>query len=434
MNAQQMPTAAGGQDGEGEESSLGGVVVEPGSAVKSALNDISSAQTLLTQQTWGTGNVAAGLAATLTQGLLDEAAWSLTTWQNSIESVKSSVAETVGIPLVHQLSQLSLIGTLLLPTLAQAALGGAAATVPLVGLFGAPDTATQVAQLIAQAQPNSLVYGVVPFVVYGENEIIYLSVNGGPRIPVEIDSGSSGLVTTRQYVGTLGSPTSGPKNGGYGNDVNSVRYNYNNYAATINFGGGIVTGQSTVNIVTPETQQAFNNYQYGDGIVGVLGIGANTGTGPNPMVNLPGELKDGVLEFRFGSLPFGVMILGPNPLPARVTVADPGSPYTYTVVRVNGGPPTRTWTIIDSGGIYGDIPASVVGTGQTEGSLPAGTTISVYSPDGATLLYSYVTTAVNTPTVTGNTLNTGIEPYRQFPMYTNYAPRGGLGSTSFDIF
>ncbi len=66
--------------------------------------------------------------------------------------------------------------------------------------------------------------------------------------------------------------------------------------------------------------------------------------------------------------------------------------------------------MFDSGGVYGTIPSSVLGTGQTSGYVPAGTTISVYSTDGQTLLYSYTTTASNALSVTsGGTMETGYD-------------------------
>ena len=59
-------------------------------------------------------------------------------------------------------------------------------------------------------------------------------------------------------------------------------------------------------------------------------------------------------------------------------------------------------------------PASLLGTGQTSGSVPTGTRISVYTADGNTLLYSYTTTAANTPEVTTSDIfNTGNAPFQR---------------------
>ena len=55
--------------------------------------------------------------------------------------------------------------------------------------------------------------------------------------------------------------------------------------------------------------------------------------------------------------------------------------------------------IIDSGGVLGTMPSYVIGNSQLSGNLPAETLISVYSGDGQTLLYSYKTDGLNTPSV-----------------------------------
>jgi hypothetical protein len=76
--------------------------------------------------------------------------------------------------------------------------------------------------------------------------------------------------------------------------------------------------------------------------------------------------------------------------------------------------------------VFGTIPSSVVG-----GSVPAGTEITVYSFDG-TELYSYTTTATNSPTVvSGDSMNTGFEPFSQGPVYISYSP-ADTGTTFFD--
>ncbi len=86
---------------------------------------------------------------------------------------------------------------------------------------------------------------------------------------------------------------------------------------------------------------------------------------------------------------------------------------------------------MDSGGEQGYLPSSL-GIGQVSGSVPAGTTISVYTSDGHTLLYSYTTTAANSPTViSGGQMNTGNTPFALGPVYISYSPSGD-GTTIFD--
>jgi len=154
---------------------------------------------------------------------------------------------------------------------------------------------------------------------------------------------------------------------------------------------------------------------------GILGIGPNaTAPGPsNVTTALPGNLNQGVLFDE----PQGYLQFGPNPLPGGVPVI--GSPNTSLDVSINNGPMHAVSALIDSGGEQGYLPSSV------SGSLPAGTTISVYTSDGSTLLYSYTTTAGNSPTVvSGDQMNTGNEPFALGPVYISYRPSGD-GTTVF---
>jgi hypothetical protein len=53
---------------------------------------------------------------------------------------------------------------------------------------------------------------------------------------------------------------------------------------------------------------------------------------------------------------------------------------------------------------------------------------------GSQELYSYTTTATNSPSVTfysWDAMNTGFEPYSQGPVYIDYSP-SGAGTTVFD--
>jgi hypothetical protein len=109
-----------------------------------------------------------------------------------------------------------------------------------------------------------------------------------------------------------------------------------------------------------------------------------------------------------------------------------GAPVTAFAVQINGGPPQQVSVTMDSGGEYGSIPSSVLATGQTSGRLPAGTTISVYTDDGLTPLYSYTTTATNSPLVASGQMNTGCAPFAQGPVYISYSPNG-VGATTFDF-
>lgn len=404
-----------------------GDTITPGSSVQLALQQISDTQDLLNEQTWGSGNAFAGIVAIVPQMLLGGASSSLSNWQTSTAGAQQAVADTVDVPVMHQIAQLQLLNSLLMPSIAQAELNVAALFIPLVGVFGASDAATQAAALLNSAKQNARVYGVVPLTMYaGTEPIVYISVDGGPKVPVLVDTGSSGLVISSSAVGSgLGTAT-GSGTGAYSG---GLTYDYNTYNATVDFGNGVTTVPTAVNVVSVEDDAAFRNYFDSAGVVGVLGIGANSvGPGPShPATSLPGELSDGVLIYQ----DLGVLVFGPNPLPARVTV--PGTPNANLQIQVGNGNKVPVNAIIDSGGVYGTLPSYIIGGSQTSGNLPAGTKISVYTNDGQTLLYTYTTKGNTGPTVITDTLhNTGNEPFAQGPVYIDYAPDNGIGSTIFD--
>jgi hypothetical protein len=400
--------------------------IQPGSSVQLAVQQLSAAQAFLNQGTWGSGNVLTGFAAITPLVLLSQAQSSLTQWQTADPAAQAWVASTVGNPLVHGLAVFQLSAIQQLPSLAQFLMVVAESATPAVGTFGAPTAASQVLALVGQAQQNGMVYAFIPLQMKDTTEpIVNISINGGPSVPVIVDTGSAGLVITAPNVGgnlgvPMGSGTSGYSGG--------LTYNYDTYTATVDFGNGIVTAPTSVNIVSPGSQQAFADYVARDGAVGVLGIGPNA-LGPGPSIvttALPGELKDGVLINEAA----GVLVLGPNTLPVRTSLA--GAPYSSALVRLGNGSLVPVWLIIDSGGVYGTIPAGPFGFGQVSGNLPAGTPIVAIAPDGQTVLYSYTTTASNRPYVTPlyDAMNTGYTPFAQGPVYIGFTGSGG--TTNFD--
>jgi hypothetical protein len=253
------------------------------------------------------------------------------------------------------------------------------------------------------------------------NPVVYISINGGPMVPVEVDTGSTGLVIESQYAQNLGAAV-GSGSAGY---AGGLTYNYTTYQATVNFGNNIVTAPTGIDVVSGSAAQS---YFAGYGVVGVLGIGPNNGyPGTSTVVTaLPGLLNNGVLINESQ----GVLEFGPNPLPAGVSVT--GAPITTVDVQINHGSLQNVPVMIDSGGLYGTIPSSVLGTGQVSGNVPSGTIISVYTSDGQTLLYSYTTTGTNSPAITsGGRMETGYEPFAQQPVYIGYSP-SGVGVMTFD--
>ncbi|KDE99574.1 hypothetical protein Y900_011635 [Mycolicibacterium aromaticivorans JS19b1 = JCM 16368] len=401
-------------------------------AVSLALQQIAQAQSELQQQTWGSGNIPAGLVSIVPQVLLTQAALALNTWGTSITPAQSLYARTSGVPIVHELAGVGLIGALLLPTLATTALNSAGLFLPLVGAFEGTGGITPVQNAVSTAALNSRVYALVPVTMRSTTEpIVYVTINGGPSTPVLVDTGSSGLVVTMASVGDaapLGAPT-GTVTSGYSG---GLTYTATTYTTTVNFGNGIVSGPTNVNIVdSQDAAAALAFFHQLGGASGVLGIGANAaGPGPQglPTTALPGDLSQGVFLYQSLFLGIaGVMVFGPNPLPSRTSVS--GAPDAYLNVKINNNSPTNVGAIIDSGGVYGTILSSMIGGA---GSVPVGTRISVYTPDGV-LLYSYTVTSQNRPTViTSGLVNTGYAPYQHGPVYLDYTTPGGQGTTYFD--
>ncbi|AQT79420.1 hypothetical protein B1R94_09290 [Mycolicibacterium litorale] len=440
------PTVTDDPDPYGHESYLpDNEVIVPGAAVQTALRQISETQNLLQAGTWGAGNPVAGVTSVVPQVFLAQAAWALTTWQNSIGNVQAAVANTVGVPVVHELAQLSLLATLMLPTAAGLALDAANLSVPVVGLLGSPAAASQASGLIGQARTNGQVYSAhLMRTVDATQQIVYISVNGGPVVPVQLDTGSSGLTILRKYVGQqdLGDPVDHGTSG-YGDDTNAVEYNFTTYRTTVDFGGGASTTPFLVRVVDEDSEAVFDNYgTAGTGNVGTLGIAANMGSGPTLTALLPGELKDGVMMYQNIIGSWGLVVFGPNPLPSKGKID--GGPVGDFQVKVNDGDKYPLRGNVDSGGVTGGLPYNVVGDarqGDTT-SLKPGTRVSVYTADGLTLLYTYVITAgtesnspilYNSDTALGTYPNTGNIPWQLGPMYIDYGTPDRLGAMYFDI-
>ncbi|WP_328362147.1 PecA family PE domain-processing aspartic protease [Mycobacterium sp. NBC_00419] len=407
--------------------------IVPGVALSLGKQQLADAQTELNAVTWGSGNIAGGLAAIVPQLLLSSASATLNFYSATNSGAQGFFATTADIPIIHQLAGGNLLINILLPSLAGAEMNAAAFFLPLVGVFTGGTALDPVTNSLSASISNSRVYGFVPVSMKATTEpVVYISVNGGPSVPVLVDTGSSGLVISRNAVNTsgLGSAT-GTGSATYSGAVTET-YHYTDYTTTVDFGNGIVTDPTTVHIVDQADSAAFENF-LSWGADGILGIGANAaGFAPNvPTAALPGELKDGVFLYQglfFGFA--GLMIVGQNPMPVRTSV--PGAPTAYVQVQVGNGAKTTVGSIIDSGGVYGTILQSISG-GAVGSTVPAGTKISVYTADGSTLLYSYTTTSYGSPTVISTGLiNTGYFAFQQGPVYINYAAPDRIGSTDFD--
>lgn len=283
----------------------------------------------------------------------------------------------------------------------------------------------------------------VPLQVYnGTEPLVNISSGGGPTVPVVVDTGSAGLVLPWYDLG-LGNIAI-PTNFGISGYTGGIDYFYVTLPTTVDFGtatGGtmagtdIVTGPTSVNAVLltwPTSLQSlfttfgtWQGFMNGTGADGVLGVGPNA-VGPTPdaipTAALPGQLGDGLLIDQANH----TLTFGPNPLGSgAVSVA--GAPFSNLYVQVGNGSLQPVQAVIDSGGSYGTMPSSVLG------STPATAAhITVYAdPNGHTPLYSYTTDSTNAPTVvSGDQMNTGNMPFALQPIYISYSPAGS-GTTTF---
>ena len=314
-------------------------------------------------------------------------------------------------------------------------------------------------------------------VVGGSYPTVNVSVAGGSSVPVLVDTGSKGLVIPLADVKwwQLGLPTGFGTAAFGGSGGSTLGYSYLTFHTTVNFGDGIVTGKTTIEVpITAATTSAsgvvtrtsFASAIASLGFDGVLGIGPNA-TGPgtsSPIQALPGDLNQGVLF----NEPAGYLQFGPNPLPAVTSVTGaptpsgpftaPGdvglvvtSPSTTNYVWSWGDTPTPYNGIplfYDSGGANGTFPSymdpnNTVGYTPPAGTtVPVGTTISYYEnpvnasqapgPGNGTLVYSYTINATDAPTeVATSDFNSGNVPFAQGPVYISNTP-SGVGTIVFD--
>lgn len=285
------------------------------------------------------------------------------------------------------------------------------------------------------------------YVYAGTEPVVNASVNGGGYTPLLVDTGSRGLVVSASQIGgplgllRMGFPT-GLSASAYSGGLTYIFATYN---GTVDFGNGIATPPTGVDVVLfsfPTSPTAigiylralttnpfitpFDAYFATAGVDGVLGVGPNaTGPGPSiPTQFLPGDLGQGMLI----DMPGGKVQFGPNPLNPVGDVSVLGAPRTTLYVSVNGGAPIAVPSIIDSGGVLGTMPSSVIGSS----TLPANTNISVYADPGMTQRVYFFNTDNYQPTVISSGLmNTGFLPFAMQPIYISNSP-GGAGTTVFD--
>jgi hypothetical protein len=282
----------------------------------------------------------------------------------------------------------------------------------------------------------------IPITMQEVTEPTVQATVGGADTTLLVDTGSSGLVvpytdfgsnifTQIENILALGTPT-GIDTSGYSGGVDYVYLTYNDVPTV--YGNGVLdtTGPVDVEIYSWDpsnpfsyfTNDAFQNFDTSNMVTGVLGIG--NGVGPDDVSPLQGF--GGVLV----DIPDGKLIVdNANPGEAIATLTGGivanghGVPIVDLYESVNGGTPVAVSDDVDSGGVYGTIPSSLVGS---SGSLPSGTVISVYdnAAGTGTPVYTYVVgtdslgqSTAPVPT-TGNSIDSGVIPFLQSPIYISY--------------
>jgi PPE family len=266
---------------------------------------------------------------------------------------------------------------------------------------------------------------VAPLTVRGGTEpIVDAKVGPGGPEPLLVDTGSRGLIIPFTDVGglvgllQLGVPQ-GINVGGFSGGLD---YLYLNYNAPVNFGGGLVTSPTPVQVellAWPTSLQSlqsngltFQSFFASDGAAGVLGVGPNAG-GPGPSVPtsaLPAPFNQGLLIDQ----PAHQLVFEPQSNVGLTPLATlTGSPITTLGVQVNGGAIQPVSSIVDSGGVDGSLPTSL--------NAPKGALIQVFAPGVATPLYQFTNGVNYSPIpITSGLMNTGNLIFQFHPVYINY--------------
>jgi hypothetical protein len=255
------------------------------------------------------------------------------------------------------------------------------------------------------------------------------SGSSGLVVPLtDLDGGSTNFLTELEALSSLGSPTSFGE-GGYSGGVDYLYLTYDNVA--VDYGGVDTTAPVEVEVYSWDpndlsslfTNDAFQGFDTDNEITGVLGIGT-TGTGGVGESPIEAAGYQGVTV----NLPDKVLTLDATPNTTGTELTATGSNVSLTE-SVNGGTRVGVSDDIDSGGVYGTIPSSLLTSSQIDNStdpvsVAPGNTVTVY--DGNTELYSYVTgtdsdgTATGPTPISGTGIDSGVIPFEQSPISIDY--------------
>lgn len=346
------------------------------------------------------------------------------------------------------------------PAAAALAPAAAPAANPVLDLLGGVES--EATNVVAQAEhyavaiinaPTSLLFGfpligggaaaplggaitggnaTAPLTVFGGTEpLVNASVGPGSGMPLLVDTGSTGLVVPMTKVGGLmGMLEMGiPRGLGIGGYSGGLDYLYLTYNAPVNFGGGLVTASTPVNVelfAWPVSFQSamnsgltFQSFFATDGASGVLGVGPNAG-GPGPSIPLqalPSPYNTGLLINQDTASPY--LQFGAQPtIPGHsVLTTISGSPIPnagLNVSVIHGGNTTsysNVGSIVDSGGVEGTLPSGL--------NASPGDTI-VVSANGHDL-YSFVYNQDYFPTpISSGLMNTGNLIFAEHPVYIDF--------------
>jgi len=310
-----------------------------------------------------------------------------------------------------------------------------------------PSAAEPAAAVAAASDPTTGTYDIPLTVLEGTEPAVNATIDGGSSsVPLLVDTGSAGLVIPWQDLGSsssqafenllsLGTPT-GFSESGYSGGVDYLYLTYNSVPVDyVNDSGATVLGTSgpvdievyswdPSNFFSLFTNDAFQNFLTSNDVSGILGVGENaSGPTTSPFESFGGVTVD---------VPGKDFIVGGDPV-SGTSLA--GAPIITDYISIDGGPLHAVSNDVDSGGVTGTIPSSLLTSSEynsTTDLVNPGTTIAVYgNSNGTDELYSYTVTADNAPiVVSGSSMDSGVEPFLLGPISMEYTP-AGTGTTFF---
>ena len=310
-----------------------------------------------------------------------------------------------------------------------------------------PSAAEPAAAVAAASDPTTGTYDIPLTVLEGTEPAVNATIDGGSSsVPLLVDTGSAGLVIPWQDLGSsssqafenllsLGTPT-GFSESGYSGGVDYLYLTYNSVPVDyVNDSGATVLGTSgpvdievyswdPSNFFSLFTNDAFQNFLTSNDVSGILGVGENaSGPTTSPFESFGGVTVD---------VPGKDFIVGGDPV-SGTSLA--GAPIITDYISIDGGPLQAVSNDVDSGGVTGTIPSSLLTSSEynsTTDLVNPGTTIAVYADKAGTdELYHYTVTADNAPiVVSGSSMDSGVEPFLLGPISMEYTP-AGTGTTFF---